>query len=258
MFILFIFALMCGAIASLIGVGSSLMMLPLILYAYPLLTGMYFDIQTVAAATLILTFFSTSVASIRYHRLKLIPYRYALLLGSSGAIGSFVGGAFVSKYINHTFSLILFGCMIILSFMFNLIPRKNKEGQPPIKGYFTFGTTMLFFLGIVTGIIGVGGMAIFIPYMIYALKFSVRKTIVTTTFIGAIISLFGLLGKSSIGVVDWEIGIAIAIGGTLGGYVGASLNKFFPERVLNWGMNIILFLIMVTVWIDIISLFRRG
>jgi uncharacterized membrane protein YfcA len=251
MFILFIFGLICGAIASVIGVGSSLMMLPLLLYVYPLLTGMHFNIETLTSATLILTFFSTSVASIRYHRLQLIPYRYALQLGASGAIGSFIGGAFVSQYINHTFILILFGFMIVLSFVFNLVPRKNKEEQPPTNGYLTFGTIMLFILGIVTGIIGIGGMALFIPYMLYAFQFSVRKTIGTATFIGAIISLFGILGKSSIGVVDWGLGVAIAIGGTLGGYIGASFNKFLPERVLNWGMNIILLLIMITVWIDI-------
>src|SRR5690606_36494834 len=102
-----------------------------------------------------------------------------------------------------------------------------------------------------TGIIGIGGMVIFMPYMLIVLRFPIRKTIGTTTFIGAMIALFGMLGKASAGDMNWSVGLTIALGGLIGGYIGPGLAHYFPDRALRWGMNIILFFIIITVFLDI-------
>lgn len=57
MIILVVFGVLCGMIASIVGAGSSMMMTPLLLYLYPLLTGTQFTIQTITSATLALTLF---------------------------------------------------------------------------------------------------------------------------------------------------------------------------------------------------------
>lgn len=71
-----------------------------------------------------------------------------------------------------------------------------------------------------TGIIGIGGMVLFMPYMVYVLHFSIRKAIGTTTFSGAIIVLFGIIGKSVAGMMYWKTALIVAVGGTDGGYIG--------------------------------------
>lgn len=254
MLVLVFFGFLCGFIANILGVGSSLMMVPLLLYVYPLLTGLTLDMQTILSATLALTFFSTSVGSIRYHQFGLIPYRYALIFAASGALGSFVGASFVSQYVNHLAMLILFAIMAILSFIFNLIPRKELTEQPPKERDLFVGLIILFVLGLLTGIIGIGGMVIFMPYMLLVLRFPIRKTIGATTFIGTIIALFGMLGKAMAGDMNWSVGIIIALGGLIGGYMGPGFARYLPERVLKWGMNLILISIIITVCLDIVDI----
>lgn len=251
MLILVVFGVLCGILASILGAGSSMMMTPLLLYVFPLITGKYFSIQTITSATLALTFFSTATASIRYHNAKLIPYRYALILAISGSVGSFISGSYISKNINHLFILTLFGSIAVLSLVFNLIPIKEKNEQVPKTIFFVMGIVIIFFLGMTTGIIGIGGMVLFMPYMVYVLRFSIRKTIGTTTFAGAMIALFGIIGKSFIGMMNWEVSLIVAIGGMIGGYVGPTFSKFFSDRVLRYGMNVILLTIIITVLMDI-------
>jgi uncharacterized membrane protein YfcA len=256
MFILLILlGAFCGTIASMIGVGSSMMLAPLLLYIIPLLTEVSFDIQTITSATLALTFFSTSMASIQYHRAKRIRYRYALALAFSGSVGSFLAGGFIAPYTNHFLMLLLFGCVAVFSLVFNLIPLKERKKEVVLpKVYKGLGIFILFWLGITTGIIGIGGMALFMPYMTYVLRYSLRETIAMTTFAGAMIALFGILGKTSAGVMDWKVAIFVAIGGMVGGYIGPVLGKLFPDRVLRYGMSMVLLSIIISVFLDIFSL----
>lgn len=251
MVILVVFGIACGLIASILGAGSSMMVTPLLMYAFPLITGEYLPIQTIISAALALTFFSTAAASIRYHNAKLIPYRYALSLAVCGSAGSFISGAYISKDVNHLFILILFGTITVLSFIFNLIPTTEKDEQLPTKIALVIGMVIIFFLGIITGIIGIGGMALFMPYMVYFLHFSIRITVATTTFAGAMIALFGIIGKSYIGMMDWNVALFVAFGGIIGGYAGPTFSKFFSDRILRYGLNIILLTIILTVLMDI-------
>jgi uncharacterized protein len=254
MIILVVFGFLCGMIASIVGAGSSMMMTPLLLYIFPLISGTQFTIPTITSATLALTFFSTAAASIRYHHQKLIPYRYALVLAFSGSAGSFISGSYISQNVNYLFVLILFGSIAVLSFIFNLIPIKESKIQEPKPILFIIGIIIIFFLGLTTGIIGIGGMVLFMPYMVYVLHFSIRKAIGTTTFSGAMIALFGIIGKTVAGLMYWEIALVVALGGMVGGYIGPSLSKFFPDRILRYGMVAILLSIIMTVVTDIINI----
>ncbi|BAQ10317.1 permease [Bacillus sp. OxB-1] len=254
MIILVVFGVVCGMIASIVGAGSSMMMTPLLLYLYPLLTGTHFTIQTITSATLALTLFSTATASIRYHQEKLIPYRYALILAASGSFGSFISGGYIAQYVDRLFVLILFGIIAVLSFVFNLIPIKENKVQKPETMLLVMGIVLIFFLGITTGIIGIGGMVLFMPYLVYVLHFPIRKAIGTTTLSGAMIALFGIIGKSVAGMMYWKIALIVAVGGMVGGYIGPSLGQFLPERLLRYGLAVILLSIIATVAIDIIQL----
>lgn len=253
MLVLILFGFLCGVVSNIIGVGSSLMMVPLLLYIYPLFTGEYLPIQTIFSATLALTFFTCSFGAIGYHRQQLILYRFGILIGVSGAAGSFIGASYISQFMDHLAILILFGIMAILSFIFNLIPRKELSAEPVKSVYVFLGVLIMFVLGTMTGIIGIGGMVILIPYMLKVLRFPIRKTVGTTVFAGSIVALFGMLGKASVGDMNWQLGVIIALGGMLGGFTGPRLARYFPEKVLRWGMNIMLICIIITVILDIIK-----
>ncbi len=95
-------------------------------------------------------------------------------------------------------------------------------------------------VGVIGGIYGIGGGAIIAPFCVAFLNIPVH------TVAGA--AIFGTFATSIIGVFiystvpfyhgqtappDWLLGILFGIGGLLGMYLGATCQKYLPERVIQ-------------------------
>ena len=110
---------------------------------------------------------------------------------------------------------------------------------------FTFNVPALFILALVVGLIGgaygIGGGAIIPPFLAAIFGLPVF------TIAGA--ALFGTLVTSVAGVgiyywlgypPDWALGVLFGIGGFLGMYLGARLQRFFPGTVIRIGLGLII------------------
>ena len=110
---------------------------------------------------------------------------------------------------------------------------------------FSFNVPALFILALVVGLIGgaygIGGGAIIAPFLAAIFGLPVF------TIAGA--ALFGTLVTSVAGVgiyylrgypPDWALGALFGIGGFLGMYLGARLQRFFSGRVLRIGLGLII------------------
>ena len=95
--------------------------------------------------------------------------------------------------------------------------------------------------GIISGLFAAGGGMIVVPALIHLFKLEDSKARATSVFailpmvIGWGIFLF------KFDFVDWNLGIKCAIGGIIGGVIGAKLLKKMPTKVLR-----ILFIIFLT------------
>ncbi len=101
-----------------------------------------------------------------------------------------------------------------------------------------------FFAGIICGFFSTGGGLILVPAFMYILKMDSKKTRGTS-----ILCILPMVITSSIyyyksNYINWKISILCAIGGTLGGYIGANLLKKLSERVLK--ILFIIFLIYIS------------
>lgn len=110
---------------------------------------------------------------------------------------------------------------------------------------FTFNVPALFILALVVGLIGgaygIGGGAIIAPFLAAIFGLPVF------TIAGA--ALFGTLVTSVAGVgiyfwlgypPDWALGALFGIGGFLGMYLGARLQRFFSGKVIRIGLGLII------------------
>lgn len=117
---------------------------------------------------------------------------------------------------------------------------------------FSFNTLVLFsftfLVGIVGGTYGIGGGALVAPFLITIFGLPVY------TIAGA--ALLGTFATSIAGVIfytviapfyshtgltlvpDWKLGLLFGIGGFLGIYCGASLQKYFPARAIKFILGI--------------------
>ncbi|MCL0107512.1 sulfite exporter TauE/SafE family protein [Peptococcaceae bacterium] len=91
-----------------------------------------------------------------------------------------------------------------------------------------------FIIGIVGSIYGIGGGAIIAPFLVSVFNLPVY-TIAGAALAGTFIaSMLGILAFKAMSVSpDWLLGILFGIGGLMGTYVGASIQKYLPEKVIK-------------------------
>lgn len=95
--------------------------------------------------------------------------------------------------------------------------------------------------GMICGLFSTGGGMILVPAMVYILGMADSKARGTSVFciLPMVItsSIFYYKGH----YIDWKISILCAIGGAIGGYIGAKLLKKIPTRILKIAFTIFLF-----------------
>jgi len=165
--LLFITGLIAGTFGGLLGIGGCVIMLPSLtfIFNYPLAVAIGTTITAV-----ILTATSGAIGHIR---MKNVDYSTAKIVAVSGAIGAMVGSIIFSYIADQLWLLNL-----ILGFAFlyvalrmiyeGIIKRKMPErtgnevpGSKASKG------VIGFFIGIITGIVGLGGGYALVPSFIY-------------------------------------------------------------------------------------------
>ena len=105
-------------------------------------------------------------------------------------------------------------------------------------------------VGIIGGIYGIGGGAIIAPFCVAFLHIPVH------TVAGA--AMFGTFATSIIGVAiyslvpfyngqpappDWFLGVLFGLGGLAGMYLGASCQKYVPERIIQVILAVVIFMV---------------
>lgn len=99
--------------------------------------------------------------------------------------------------------------------------------------------------GIICGLFASGGGLILVPAFIYTLKMEDRKARAT-----AIFCILPMVLTSSIfyyreDFIDWKIGILCAIGGIIGGIIGAKLLKKIKTKYVRILFTIFLFYVSI-------------
>ena len=87
--------------------------------------------------------------------------------------------------------------------------------------------------GIISGLFSTGGGMILVPAFIYLLDVDATKARGTSIFciLPMVVTSSFFYYKNDF--IDWKIASLCAIGGAIGGYVGAKLLKKLPEKVMK-------------------------
>lgn len=94
--------------------------------------------------------------------------------------------------------------------------------------------------GIISGLFTAGGGLIVVPALLYTLKLEPRKARATSIFCILPMVCVTAIFYGQNNFINWEIGIKCAIGGIIGGIVGAKLLNHLPEKYLKIAFTIFL------------------
>ena len=94
--------------------------------------------------------------------------------------------------------------------------------------------------GIVSGLFSTGGGMILVPAFIHLLKLDATKSRGTSVFciLPMVITSSFFYYKGH--YINWRLSLLCAIGGAVGGYIGAKLLKKLPEKVMKIAFTIFL------------------
>lgn len=111
---------------------------------------------------------------------------------------------------------------------------------------FNFKTILVgLFAGVVSGLFAAGGGMIVVPALIHLFKLEDAKARATSVFaILPMVITSGIFYYNN-NYIDWNIGIKCAIGGVIGGYIGAKVLTKASEKVLK--VTFLAFLIYVSI-----------
>ena len=250
--------LVIGVIAALLGIGGGMLMVPALFFIFVLLKVPLDARMHVAAGTSLFVMIATSVGSVYSHwRQKNVvwPLTYRVLPGI--AVGVIVGALLAASLKSSTlaiiFAIVLVGIAALMVFGFKATPSKRDR-----PGFFV-GSACGSVIGFKSGLLGVGGGALSVPWLTWLglPQNEVSGTSSTFTFPAAVIGTvaFMLTGIDSLNL-DYTIGYvfwpALPVAGTAsicGTLIGARLARRVPGRTLRVIFGVILFGVSISMFV---------
>ena len=178
-------------------------------------------------------------------------FKLSLLLSTPAIIGAIIGAYFAVDISDVLFRRVLAVIMLLVLGLILWNPRQDSSGSSNSLGRRQLITAMtaLFFIGIYGGFIQVGVGFIIITALTTITKFNLVVTNSHKVFIAGIYTIFALIVFAFNGKVCWEIGLCLAAGMGLGGWIGSHWAVAKGER---W-IRVVLAICVVTMVIKLIT-----
>ena len=115
-----------------------------------------------------------------------------------------------------------------------------QRPQLPLHSEFAFGSVSVvglaylgFFIGIMTGLLGIGGGVILVPALYYLVGMPMKRAIGTSLLFVFVSATFGTFNHSLLGNVRLDVALAILVSSTVGAQCGALISNRLGDRQLR-------------------------
>jgi len=262
--LLFIIGLLGGMLGSLVGLGGGIIIVPALLFIGNYTSLLPSITPQFAVGTSIIILIVTGLSStIAYMRQKTVYFKAGLIFFIGSGPGAYVG-ALVNKAIELNLFYICFGVFIILisillSVQKYLEPKTKQLGSihifedengvnHTIHFHPILAVVIAFFVGILSGLFGIGGGSLMVPAMLLLFRFPASVAVATSMFMVFLSSIIGSIAHIQLGNVEWLWVLGLAPGAWIGAKLGAYVNR----RLKDGTIIMILRLILVVVGIRLI------
>ncbi|SFI89456.1 sulfite exporter TauE/SafE family protein [Thermoflavimicrobium dichotomicum] len=250
-----------GTVGSLVGLGGGIVIVPSLLVIAQLYPEFSNITPAVAVGTSLLLVILTSLSStLFFAKQKRVDFQSGWLFFIGSGPGAMVG-AYLTRYFQSDYFFIAFGLfMIFISILISLkdrLPQKkvrwdvfrtfeDGSGNKYEYGYHRLTVVILsFFVGIISGLFGIGGGSLLVPIMIMLFCFPPHVATATSMFIILLSSSLGTVTNIIQGNIHWLSALLLAPGAWMGGKAGAWISSKLSGRGLLIALRLALVLVAI-------------
>lgn len=266
--LLFVIAMCSGIIGALVGLGGGVILVPATLFIGVTL-GMIPDItpQTVVGLSVIMMIFTGLASTLSYVKSGTVDFKTGFLFFAGSIPGTMIG-AYINKGLDLPSFNLYFGILLIILAVILLVrdylkPVKwfvehgtkreyiDADGKKFVYGYpIWFAFLLTFFVGMCSGLFGIGGGSMIVPAMLILFLFPPHVAVATSMFLVFLTSIVNSGSHIYLGNVPWLYTLPVIPGAYIGAKLGARLNKKLNSKTLVVALRIVLLLLGVRSILD--------
>ncbi|MEM6606544.1 MAG: sulfite exporter TauE/SafE family protein [Pseudomonadota bacterium] len=232
-------ALLCvaGTFAGVLNVmagGGSLLSVPIMLFLG--LPG------PVANGTNRISIIAQNAVAIRtFFRRGFADFRLSLSLSAAAIPGAVLGALVGVRLEGETFDRILAVIMLVVLVLMQT-PSKKRQGEsiPMTRGRLIAGHALMFGAGLWGGFIQIGVGFILMPILHRVMGLDLVRTNMHKVFIALSYNIVAIVIFASAVSIHWAFGLALALGNSLGGYLGARFSVAGGELWIRRAFTVVL------------------
>jgi len=232
-------------LASMLGLGGAVMLIPALLYLPPLFGLAPFGAAAVSGMTPLLVLATSLMAVFLHRRRGSVSRRIVLVMGIPILVSSLCG-AWVSGSVDPGFIIVAFSLMAVTGAALLVIKKHDRPDFSDERDLQTGAAVVIsVVVGFFGGMAGAPGAFILSPLMMTVLGIPTRVTIGSTLGIVLMASAATSVGKILAGHVRFDLAAAGILGSIPGAFFGSSLS----HRLNIMALRVILAVIIAAVGI---------
>ncbi|MFP2961615.1 sulfite exporter TauE/SafE family protein [Myxococcus sp. 1LA] len=224
-------SLLVGVLLSLLGGGGSILTVPLLVYVLDV------EPRTAIAMSLVVVGVTSASGAVLHAREGRVHWRTALLFGTGGMGGAFLGGQ-LNPYLAPDVLLLLFACVMVAAAVAMLRrrdaePLANSAPVLPVPRVLAQGATV----GALSGLVGAGGGFLIVPALTLA-GLPTPAAAATSLVVIALQCAAGLTGHLGHLDLPWMLTGEILLAAMAGSVLGGRLAGHVPPAMLRKGFAV--------------------
>ncbi|WP_442590142.1 sulfite exporter TauE/SafE family protein [Pedobacter sp. AW31-3R] len=232
-------AFLAGLLGSLTGLGGGVIIIPLL----TLVLGV--DIHYAIGASVVSVIATSSGSAAAYVKEGITNIRIGMFLEIATTISA-VLGAVITVYINPGYIAVIFGCILLFSAVMMVRKKVDQSVEsssgvlanffklngsyPTAQGTVKYGVhnvaggfVMMFFAGIISGLLGIGSGALKVLAMDNIMKLPFKVSTTTSNFMMGVTAAASAIVYLHRGQIDPGIAMPVTLGVLLGATVGSKI-----------------------------------
>jgi uncharacterized protein len=262
--LLILLGFVVGLFGTLIGVGGGILLIPALLYLYPV-----YSTEMITGISLAVVFINALAGSTAYGRMGRIHYPSGLLFAAATIPGA-IFGAYSSSFIPRRIFDALFGILLIAASLFIMVKPKisaqeagtsgtrfqfrialrEKNGTEHTLSYnYLLGIALSLCIGYVSSVLGIGGGIIHVPVLVSLLHFPAHIATATSHFVLMVTAGTGTFVHLATGTLlqGFRTMLPLAVGVLIGAPLGAKLSNRVRDTLLMRLLSLALLLVGIRI-----------